>query len=107
MPSLAGRPHRLTANVPAADAGKNVSIYPPATGFAVAEIGSPNGATGKLQINGSRLDFPEIDAKADSGTRYPMCFTDNRNGTVTFTVTGPDNGTSSPVITRSALSEAR
>jgi LysM domain len=106
-PSIAVMPvghTELTANIPAADAGKGVSIYPPATGFAVAEIGSPSGATGKLQINGTRLDFPEIDAKTDSGTRYPMCFTDNRNGTLTFEVTGPDKSSGSiinPSYTRS------
>ena len=106
-PSIAVMPvghTELTANVPASDAGAQVAIYPPATGFAVADIGSPNGATGKLQINGTRLDYPQIDAGADSGTRYPVCFTDNRNGTVTLKVTGPDkeNGNIiSPSFTRS------
>ena len=103
----AGRSHGIDRQRPASDAGTGVKIYPPATGFAVADIGSPNGATGKLQINGTRLDYPQIDAGADSGKRYPVCFTDNRNGTVTLKVTGPDkeNGNIiSPSFTRSGCS---
>lgn len=95
-PSIAVMPvahTELTANVPAADAGAGVTIYPPATGFAVADIGSPNGATGKLQINGQRLDYPSVDAGSDNATRYPVCFTDNKNGTLTLKVTGPQADT--------------
>jgi hypothetical protein len=60
---------------------------------AVASYGGPSGWQGKLHIGDTRQDWPPgINAGSDKMTRYPACFRDNKNGTLTFTLTGPSAG---------------
>ena len=59
---------------------------------AVASWGGVGGAQGKLRIGEDRMDYFDMLADNDKATRYPSCFTDNLDGTMTFTMTGPKDG---------------
>lgn len=59
---------------------------------AVASWGGVGGAPAKLRIGNARQNFFEMTAGNDKMTRYPACFRDNLDGTLTFTIRGPRNG---------------
>ncbi len=59
---------------------------------AVASWGGVGGWKGKMRIGEARMDWYSFDAGDDKATRYPACFRDNGNGTLTFTMTGPKDG---------------
>ena len=58
----------------------------------VASWGGVGGWKGKLRIGEAREDTFFVDAGGDKMSRYPACFADNGDGTVTFTITGPIDG---------------
>jgi hypothetical protein len=70
----------LVANVPASDAGAQVDLYPDPA-YDVASWSGVNGWAGKPAINGS-ADWQGVQSGTDLATRYPACFTDNKNGTL-------------------------
>ncbi|WP_154723352.1 hypothetical protein [Ilumatobacter coccineus] len=59
---------------------------------AIASYGGVGGWKGKMRIGDERQDWFGMDSGDDKKTRYPACFRDNGNGTLTFTMTGPKDG---------------
>lgn len=59
---------------------------------AVASWGGIGGWKGKLRIGEERWEAWFFDAGSDKATRYPACFRDNNDGTLTFEMTGPRDG---------------
>lgn len=59
---------------------------------AVASWGGVGGYNGKLRIGQERMDWWFMSAGTDRMTRYPACFRDNGDNTLTFTMTGPKDG---------------
>lgn len=56
---------------------------------AVASWSGGGGWEGKLRIGGDSKNGPGLHAGSDKMTRYPGCFRDNQDGTLTMTMTGP------------------
>lgn len=72
------------------------TAVPPDAQTAIAAWSGVDGYKGVLRVNGAAFgagetanDAQMVDAGNDIKTRYPACFTDNKNGTLTFTISGP------------------
>lgn len=73
---------------------------------AVASWGGVGGWKGKLRIGEERMDSWFFDAGSDKATRYPACFRDNQDGTLTYEMTGPRNGGDTVVMESFTVSGA-